>query len=272
MTIQPHSPEWYDRLSTLQDGYYYPWKSKVASSNGEDAYLDLVRRHLTPEKDVLDVGCGHGEVALSLAPFCRSVLAYDRVPDYIEMAQQAAHKGRVENVTFLCEDSSAEANDGEVRIPVGLDSFDLLISRRGPLHWLEDARRVARPGAYIIQLNPLETPIPVWADLLPEPLRSAAGIEYTYGMLNSVKYRLRMGGLELHSAWTFDVPEFFDQPRQLYNRLAWGYIPGEIPKWLEVRDIIEQIFKDYAWSQHGLVMRHTRLLWMSVVGQSGRGM
>lgn len=265
MTIRPHSPEWYDRLSTLQDGYYYPWKSKVASSNGEDAYLALVRQHLTPEKDVLDVGCGHGEVALSLAPLCRSVLAYDRVPGYIKIAQQATRKGGVENVTFLCEDSSAEANDGEVRIPVEANSFDLLISRRGPLHWLEDARRVARPGARIIQLNPLETPVPDWAQRLPEPLRSAAGIEYNYGMLNSVTYQLARGGLQLHSAWTYDIPEFFDQPRELYNRLAWGYIPGEIPEWAEVNEIIEQIFNDYAWSQQGLVMRHTRLLWMAVV-------
>ena len=37
MPLQPHTPEWYDRLATLQPGYYYPWRSRPAAWNGEDA-------------------------------------------------------------------------------------------------------------------------------------------------------------------------------------------------------------------------------------------
>jgi len=265
MTIRPHAPEWYDRLSTLQNGYFYPWKSRTAALNGEDAYLDLVYRYLTPEMDVLDVGCGHGGVALELAPHCRSILAYDRVESYIQIAQDAARKKDVENITYLCCDSCHKSNDGVARIPAEPQSFDLMISRRGPLHWLEDARRVARLGAILVQLNPLETPLPSWANILPEPLRSAAGIEYQFGMLNSVKYHLGLGGLEMHSAWTYDVPEFFNDPRELYTRLSWGYLPEEVPSWDDVKSIIEQIFTEYATGADGLVMRHTRLLWMASV-------
>ena len=265
MTIRPHAPKWYDRLSSLQHGYFYPWKSRIAPRNGEDAYLDLVHQYLTPEIDVLDVGCGHGEVALEVAPHCRSILAYDRVESYIQIAQESARKKNAENVTYLCFDSSHESNNGIARIPSEAQSFDLMISRRGPLHWLEDARRVARPGAILVQLNPLETPLPQWANLLPEPLRSAAGIEYQSGMLNSVKYHLGLGGLEMHSAWTYDVPEFFDDPRELYTRLSWGYLPEEVPSWDDVKSIIEQIFSDYSNGSDGLAMRHTRLLWMAFV-------
>lgn len=64
MRLQPHSNEWYDRLATIQDGYYYPWAAQLAPWNGEDNYLELVHQHLRPELDVLDVACGHGEVAL----------------------------------------------------------------------------------------------------------------------------------------------------------------------------------------------------------------
>lgn len=39
MSLRPHSAEWYDRLYTLQPGYYYPWRSRLAAGNGEDAYL-----------------------------------------------------------------------------------------------------------------------------------------------------------------------------------------------------------------------------------------
>jgi len=265
MNIQPHAPNWYDRLSSLQHGYYYPWKSRIGPRNGEDAYLNVVHQYLTSEKDVLDVGCGHGELALELAPHCRSILAYDRVESYIQIAQESAQEKNVENVTYLYFDSSHESNNGIVRIPAEAQSFDLMISRRGPLHWLEDARRVARAGAILIQLNPLETPLPPWADLLPEPLRSAAGIELQSGMLNTVKYRLELGGLALHSAWTYDVPEFFDDPHELYTRLSWGYIPGEVPSWDDVQSIMEQIFSDYSSGSDGLAMRHTRLLWTAFV-------
>ena len=265
MIIRPHAPEWYDRLSTLQHGYYYPWRSRISPVNGEDTYLDLVHRNLTPETDVLDVGCGHGTVALELAPYCKSILAYDRVESYIHIAQDSARKKGVENVTYLCFDSSPESNQGVARIPAEPQSFDLLISRRGPLHWLEDARRVARPGAILIQLNPLETPLPQWANLLPEPLRSAAGIELQSSMLNSIKYHLELGGLELHSVWTYDVPEFFDEPLELYRRLSWGYLPEEVPSWSDTKSIIEQIFSNFSTGYDGFVMRHTRLLWMALI-------
>ena len=262
--FRPHSPEWYDRLATLQDGYYFPWKSKVAAQNGEDAYLELVQQYLTPEKDLLDVGCGHGEVALELSSHCRSILAYDRVESYIQIARENAQKEKTANIEYICVDSSADKNSDSPRIPAEPNSFDLMISRRGPLHWLADARRVARPGAVLIQLNPLETPLPQWADQVPEPLRSATGIKYQFGMLNSVNHNLALGGLELHSAWAYNVPEFFNDPRELYKRLVWGYTPDEVPSWEDIRPIIQRIFAEFSWSE-GLPLRHTRLLWLAVV-------
>ena len=90
MLITPRSPEWYDRLATLQSGYYYPWKSRLPALNGEDVFLSMLHEIVTPEKDVLEVGCGHGEVALQVAASCRTLLAYDRVPAYIHLAQTAA--------------------------------------------------------------------------------------------------------------------------------------------------------------------------------------
>lgn len=87
-SVTPHSNEWYDRLATLQDGYFYPWRPRIGSGNGEEAYLELVDDYLTPATDVLEVACGHGEHALSIASKCRSVLAYDRVRPYIDLAEK----------------------------------------------------------------------------------------------------------------------------------------------------------------------------------------
>lgn len=129
----------------------------MAPYNGESAYLDLIRQYLSAEKDVLDVGCGHGEISLSIAPLCRSLVAYDRVERYIQIAQTAAQNQHTDNLILKCADSSAEANFGHPHIPAEDNAFDVLISRRGPLHWLEDAQRVARSGAVLIQLILLKT-------------------------------------------------------------------------------------------------------------------
>jgi 23S rRNA (guanine745-N1)-methyltransferase len=177
MSIEPHSSEWYDRLSTLQSGYYYPWKSRLPALNGEDVFLSLLQDVLTPAKQVLEVGCGHGELALQMAASCQSILAYDRVPAYIDLAQASARKQNVRNVTFICADSSISAN-GRAQVPAGEQAFDVIYSRRGPLHWINEARRVARPGAILIQLNPaLPTP-PGWNQYLPEPFQLAE-LDYT---------------------------------------------------------------------------------------------
>lgn len=259
--LKPHSAAWYKRLSQLQVGYYYPWHSTISMGNGDQAYMDLVTRHLSPEKDVLEVGCGHGEMALEIAPHCRSLLAYDRVPNYIELAQAGALQRGTNNVTFVCADSSAQSNK-RPRIPTGPNSFDLLISHMGPLHWVEDARRVARPGAVLIQLNPLETHPPGWNELLPYELRLPDTNGHT--MRQSVDRRLAAGGLRVHSCWSFDVPEYLPNAYEFYNLLSWGFTAEEVPAWEEVQELLEDIYQHYA-SPNGLAIPHRRLLWTATV-------
>ena len=87
-------------MAILQDGYYYPWKSILSPQNGEDAYLTLLTQHLNPDADVLDVGCRHGEVAISIASKCRSILAYDRVERYIQIAQVSSQKLGLTNLNI----------------------------------------------------------------------------------------------------------------------------------------------------------------------------
>ncbi|MEJ2711199.1 MAG: class I SAM-dependent methyltransferase [Anaerolineales bacterium] len=263
MRLKPHSDEWYDRLAQQQEGYYYPWKSKLAPYNGEDLFMEMVEQELLrgePQaKDVLDVGCGHGEVTLQISPLSNSVLAYDRVASFIELAEKAAEEHGADNVRFLHADSRA---GGDVRIPAEDASFDLLISRRGPLHWLEDARRVARPGAVILQLNPMETPPPEWNTQLPEALRLPEVGERT--MRQAVESHLASGDLALHSCWTFDVPEVFADTEQLYKRLSWGLAPDEAPSYAEVEPALQSIFEQYG-DADGLALRFRRFLWKAVV-------
>lgn len=263
MRLKPQTPAWYDRLTTLQEGYYYPWHSRLGTWNGEDEYLPLVRQHLRPDADVLDVACGHGEVVLDLAPDCHSILGYDRTAPWIDLAQRAARERSLTNATFICHDSSSEANGGRVRLPASDASFDLLICSKGPFHWIEDARRVARPGAVLLMLVPDTTPLPLWHARLPEALRWQVPADPHWAR-PAIEGRLNVAGLTLHSWWSFDVPEVFPDPEQMYTWLAWGRTPDEAPPFAEVRSTLEDIFVEYN-SPEGVAVRHRRYLWKAIV-------
>jgi ubiquinone/menaquinone biosynthesis C-methylase UbiE len=263
MPLPRQSLAWYDRLATLQEGYYYPWRSQLGAWNGEDEYLSLVRQHLRQGTDVLDVACGHGEVSLSLAPGCRSILGYDRMAAWIELARQGAQRQGLTNTTFVCYDSSSAANGGRPRIPAGDNSFDLLICRRGPFHWIEEARRVGRPGAVLLMLVPDTTPLTLWHEWLPETLRWQPSDNPDWAR-PAIEQRLVLGRLSLHSWWSFDVPDIFPDPEQLYTWLAWGYTPDEVPSLAEVHPVLERIFAEYGDSE-GVAVRHRRYLWKAVV-------
>jgi SAM-dependent methyltransferase len=262
MVLSPHSPAWYDRLATQQEGYYYPWRSTLAPGNGEEAYLTLVRASVDPETDLLDVACGHGDVALELAARCRSVRAYDRVASWIERGQCAAAARGIANVEFIVHDSSSEANGGHPRLPAPDASHDLLICRRGPFHWCEDARRVARPGATLIMLVPNSTPATEWSASLPAPL-GWSGPDDPLWARDRIAARLALCGVAIDSYWTFVVPEILPTPYELYRWRSWGYLPAEVPSFEQVRPLLEQIFVEHAGLQ-GLAVRHSRFLWRAV--------
>jgi SAM-dependent methyltransferase len=261
MRLKPHSPAWYDRLAGRQAGYYYPWQSSLPPFNGEDVYLELVRQHLQPDLDVLEAACGHGEAALEFAPLCRSLLAYDRVPAYIQLAEQARQKAGIENVKFVCHDSSTEANGGQPRLPGEPNSVDLVISRRGPLHWILDARRVCRRGAALIQLNPLPVPPPAWNAALPEGLRFP---EEAGQMIPAVEHTLTEAGLHFHSRWTFITPEWFPEPEQFYLFRVWGEAAEDVPSFPEVQEDLKRLFARHAEAE-GLAVQRGRFLWKAVI-------
>ncbi len=264
--LAPHSPAWYDRLARMQSGYYFPWRSQLAPDNGEDRYTSMVTAHLTPELDVVDCGCGHGEDALSIAPHVRSVVGYDRTQPFIELAERARRERDIDNVRFVLADSRAAANDGRARMPLEDHSVDLFVSRRGPRNWIADVPRVARPGAILVQLNPLGGDLPSWNQELPEPLRMrtsdlVSGPDEEQRILTR---RLNEAGLDLYGFWTFDVPEHLATAEDLYTRLVWSRDPNLVPGYGEVRTQIEELFEQYA-TLSGLELRYRTMLWKAIV-------
>ncbi len=64
----------------------------------------LFRRvEVGPSMSVLDLGCGVGRYSTEFAKKCKSVLAIDYSPTFIEYAEKAARDEGISNITFLCQ-------------------------------------------------------------------------------------------------------------------------------------------------------------------------
>jgi hypothetical protein len=150
-----------------------------------------------------------------------------------------------------------------VRLPAPAAAFDLLICSKGPFHWIEDARRVARPGAVLLMLVPDSTPLTPWTAQLPESLRWEEADDLDWAR-PAIEKRLAAAQLSLHSWWSLDTPEIFPEPQDLYAWLTWGCTADEVPSFTEVAADLGHIFDRYC-GPRGLAIRRRRYLWKAVV-------
>ncbi len=110
--------------------------------------LEITRSYLSPEAEVLEVGCGMGTMAVAHAPFAAHIRATDFSPEMIAIGKRRAADAGVENVTF--ETVSAEALEAEP------ESYDVILAL-SLLHLVKDREAVLRklhgmlkPGGVLI--------------------------------------------------------------------------------------------------------------------------
>ena len=245
-------------LAHTYGGFTNPWRSVVEGWSGEDAYTTLVAEHLSESTVLVEAGCGHGAEALALAPMALRVIAFDAVDDFIQIARRNAAGHDVKNVEFVTADCSPKRNQGPTLLPVADGAAGLIVSRRGPTSWIPDARRALGPGRVMIHLAYMEPPEPAWNEDLPESLRLVIGAE---SMPTTVHDRLAAADIDLHSSWHFDVPERFDDPVELYKRLAWER-RGPVPPFSEVSDQLATLFNRFDGT--GVSIRQRRFLWKAI--------
>ena len=242
-------------LAHTYGGFTNPWRSVVEGWSGEDAYTALLDRHLGEGAVVVEAGCGHGTEAVDVASRVARVVAFDAVPAFIDIAQRAATERNVRNVEFVVADCSPKRNNGRAVLPIADHAADAIVSRRGPTSWIADARRALKPDGVMIHLAYLQPPVPAWNHSLPESLRLVPDTET---MPHVVYDRLAAAGIDLHSAWTFDVPERFTEPVELHHRLAWER-RSPLPPFADVAGELEAVFA--AAGTGGVVIRQRRFLW-----------
>jgi ArsR family transcriptional regulator len=113
---------------------------------GRASYLHALPGLLDPDWVVGDLGCGTGQVAATLAPFVKQVIAVDRSSDMLQAARRRV--GDLPNV---------EVRRGELEaLPIAegaLDAATLLLVLHhlpDPVAALAEAARVLRPGGRLL--------------------------------------------------------------------------------------------------------------------------
>ena len=250
---------WRHDVRIADRGFNHAYDSVVEEGNGEDFFLALVDEAVGRGNDVLDVGCGHGDLTLELAARCRSIVGVDRTAGYVELARELAAERGVANARFeVAELAGPEEDRAGGPLPVADASIDLVIDRRGPAlaRFLDDLLgRVARPGAVILGMHPAGgPPAPSWAEELATfrhrfDAIAAAVVE------SWVTEPARRRGLEALRLWWCDVPEHLPSPRALYDRLRFDGAPA----FRDVEAELGRVFDRHATAL-GVALRHQRLV------------
>lgn len=131
-----------------ETGYFTPESAAKRYAEGRPYFhplvIERIRHHIGKDasfKRALDVGCGTGLSTRALVDLAPSVVGIEPSIEMLKLAE------RRERALFAA--GAAE------RLPFGEDTFDL-ITLSSVFHWLdqtsflEEARRVLRPGGYLV--------------------------------------------------------------------------------------------------------------------------
>ena len=138
----PPSSKFWDRIAKRYA------KSPVADEAAYQKKLEVTRQYLTPDMEVLEIGCGTGSTALAHAPYVKHIRATDISAKMLEIARGKAAADDVTNVTF--EQVSVEelrASDQTYDVILALSILHLLEDRDAAISQLH---AMLKPGGVLV--------------------------------------------------------------------------------------------------------------------------
>ena len=141
-------------------------KRPVADEAAYQRKLKLTQDYLSPDMEVLELGCGTGTTALIHAPFVKHITGIDISGNMIEIARAKAESGNVKNVTF--QQSSVdglETPDARYDVVMG-HSILHLMENKGAV--IARIHRMLKPGGVFVSSTAcLGGRVPVLRAILP---------------------------------------------------------------------------------------------------------
>ena len=149
-------------------------RQPVADEAAYQEKLRITREYLTPETDLLEVGCGTGSTAVVHAPLVRRVRAADFSSSMIAIARDKARAAGVSNIDFeVASLDDLAAADAVADVVLALSVIHLLDDRDAGLRKLYS---LLKPGGYLISSTVCV------ADVM-KPLKYVAPLGQAVGLL-----------------------------------------------------------------------------------------
>jgi ubiquinone/menaquinone biosynthesis C-methylase UbiE len=158
-----------ERLLWDKQAHSYDRRNLKVYANAYELSIQKVRAVLSPEHEVLEIGCGTGIISLGIAPLVKSVVATDISPQMIAVAKSKAGSASITNVEFRVHDGYALPYDDQAFDAILL--FNVLHFVKEPTALLHEAHRLLKPSGYLASATDC------YAELVPLPMRIGLGIQ-----------------------------------------------------------------------------------------------
>ncbi|HSJ56975.1 MAG TPA: class I SAM-dependent methyltransferase, partial [Anaerolineae bacterium] len=158
-TRQAKERGFWDRQAPGYDQRSFEWFETAYRRSVEKA-----RSVVSPEQQVLEIGCGTGIISLGIAPHVRHVIGTDIAPEMVAVARRKAETAGMGNVEFHVHDGYALPYDDASFDAVLL--FNILHVVQEPAALMREAHRLLKPGGHLVTATDCYAePVPLKARL-----------------------------------------------------------------------------------------------------------
>ena len=177
----------------------------------EDPFLIRVRRYVTPETTVLDVGAGTGRHTLALAPHVKHVVAVDPSPAMLGFLQEDVAEQKLTNVETIASGwLDADAAQADVVL-----CSHVLYPSADPVPFIRKLESSAKKRVYVyLRVDPLPTDFGLWGEFYGVPLQLQPNHLDLINLLAQIGIAADVEVVHHRFTWTFaDTDEAVAQVR-----------------------------------------------------------
>lgn len=162
--------------------------------------LEMTRSCLSPDMELLEIGCGTGSTAIVHAPHVRHILATDISENMLAIARGKAQAENIENISFQCTAiASLQIENASIDAVLALSVLHLLPDWRMALTSVYD---MLRPGGLLVSSTSCIGDMGLLMRMLPPVMKLLPMVPavqaFTAAELKSV---LEEVGFELEQSW-----------------------------------------------------------------------